>query len=348
VPVGEFISDELLRRGWTQAEFAEILGRPPQFVSEIIAGKKELTRESAAQIGAAFKTSPEMWLSLQDEYHLWRHQLNERAQVELRDVRLRVRLKELAPIALLRQRGIIRSSTVAGQAEELKDLLELGDIDDAPRFAASARRSNSAEVLSSTQIAWLACVRQRARQMSAQKFDPDSLNKVAAAVTERLAEPRNFLGLPRLFAEVGVRLVYVEAFPASKLDGCSFMLDGRPVIGLSGRGKRLDKVLFTLLHEVAHISLGHVDEIAIVDDSEEQATLGVEKTADDLAVQLILPGGLPPPPDRINLDWVQKVASSKRVHPIVVIGRLQKQGRLKWRTSLVKGAPAVTEQLAAW
>ena len=37
-------------------------------------------------------------------------------------------------------------------------------------------------------------------------------------------------------------------------------VDGYPVIGLSGRGKRLDKVLFTLLHEIAHILKGHVDE----------------------------------------------------------------------------------------
>ena len=35
-PVGEYLVEELEERGWTQAEFAEILGRPPQFVSEIM------------------------------------------------------------------------------------------------------------------------------------------------------------------------------------------------------------------------------------------------------------------------------------------------------------------------
>lgn len=44
-PAGEFLADELVARGWTQADFADILGRPPQFVSEIITGKKEITRE---------------------------------------------------------------------------------------------------------------------------------------------------------------------------------------------------------------------------------------------------------------------------------------------------------------
>ncbi len=59
-PAGEFLADELDARGWTQAEFAAILDRPAQFVSEIISGKKEITRESAAQIGAALGTSAEM------------------------------------------------------------------------------------------------------------------------------------------------------------------------------------------------------------------------------------------------------------------------------------------------
>ncbi len=65
-PAGELLADELAARGWTQADFAEVLGRPAQFVSEIISGKKEITREPAAQIAAALGTSAEFWLNLQD------------------------------------------------------------------------------------------------------------------------------------------------------------------------------------------------------------------------------------------------------------------------------------------
>lgn len=69
-PVGEILTDELDARGWTQTDFAEVLGLPAQFVSEIISGKKEITRESAAQIGDALGTSTEFWLNLQDSYPL--------------------------------------------------------------------------------------------------------------------------------------------------------------------------------------------------------------------------------------------------------------------------------------
>ncbi len=64
-PPGEFIRDELEARGWTQEEFADILGRPLQTVNQIINGKKEITAETARAIAEAFGTSAELWLNLQ-------------------------------------------------------------------------------------------------------------------------------------------------------------------------------------------------------------------------------------------------------------------------------------------
>lgn len=64
-PAGDLLADEIDARGWTQAEFAEILGRPTQFVAEIISGTQKITHESAVVIGAALGTSAEIWLNLQ-------------------------------------------------------------------------------------------------------------------------------------------------------------------------------------------------------------------------------------------------------------------------------------------
>lgn len=70
-PAGEYLRDEIEARGWTIAEFAEILGRPPQAVSEIINGRKEITPTTAAEIAAATGTDAETWLTLQARYQLW-------------------------------------------------------------------------------------------------------------------------------------------------------------------------------------------------------------------------------------------------------------------------------------
>lgn len=349
-PVGEMLSDELDARRWTQAEFAEVLGRPAQFVSEIISGKKEITRESATQIAAALGTSPEMWLKMQDRYHLWRQAQDERAQEQLSDVRLRARLKDLAPIGVMHQRGLIKGATPSEQESELKELYRINDIHEEPELLVAARRSKADEKVSSTQLAWVACVRRGAEGMDVDRFDPEALEDLAGRLTRIIASPKDVAILPSAFAEVGIRLVFVEAFPGSKMDGCSLLFDdGSPVIGISGRGKRFDKVLFTLLHEVAHIHLGHLDDSPLViDDQGESPTLGPEAPADEQAASWMVPEKLPSIPDRVNQGWVTAVSKDQGIHPIVLIGRLQKEGHIPWKTTLVRNAPSVLTELAKW
>ena len=70
-PVGDFLAEELEERGWNEADFAAIMGRPTRFVEELISGERELTRESAELVGSALGTSAELWLNLQDAYREW-------------------------------------------------------------------------------------------------------------------------------------------------------------------------------------------------------------------------------------------------------------------------------------
>jgi HTH-type transcriptional regulator/antitoxin HigA len=69
---GEYLRDELEARGWTQAQFARILGRPLQIVNEIINGKKRITEETALELAAALGTSAKVWLNLENSYRLHR------------------------------------------------------------------------------------------------------------------------------------------------------------------------------------------------------------------------------------------------------------------------------------
>lgn len=346
-PAGEHLLEELDERGWTQAEFAEILGRPPQVISEIVSGRKEITRESAAQIAAALGTSAQFWLKLQDQYHLWRQAQDTSNRKQLDDVRLRARLNELAPLAVLRKRGVITATTPQGQAEQLCQLLEIDNIRQEPQLPMAARRSNAAERVSPAQIAWLACVRRQAKQRRVSAYSVQALRALAKRLSRLVRDPAAFAGLPSLFADTGVRLVHVEAFPSSKIDGASFDMDGTPVIGLSGRGHRLDKVLYTLLHEVAHIVLGHIANGLILDEGDGDGH-DWEQDADRQARDWALPGPLPAVPDRISQSWLHSVATSLDVHPIVIVGRLQNDGVLNWRSLLAKNAPTVTEFLQSW
>jgi HTH-type transcriptional regulator/antitoxin HigA len=69
-PPGDFIREELEARHWTQGDLAAVLGRPVSAVNEIINGKKRITAETAKAIGAAFGTSAQVWMNLENTYRL--------------------------------------------------------------------------------------------------------------------------------------------------------------------------------------------------------------------------------------------------------------------------------------
>ena len=70
-PPGEFIKEELDERNWSQVDLAEIIGRHPNLVNQLILGKRSITPETAKALGEAFRTSAEYWMNLESAYQLW-------------------------------------------------------------------------------------------------------------------------------------------------------------------------------------------------------------------------------------------------------------------------------------
>ncbi|MDO5670710.1 MAG: HigA family addiction module antitoxin [Corynebacterium sp.] len=349
-PAGEFLAEELEARGWSQQDFAAVLGRPVQFVSEVITGKREITRESAAQIGAALGTSAELWLNLQDSYLLWLQSQDVQMQATIDQVRTRARLRELAPVRELQKRGIISDGSLEEQVRDIQNLLGMQALDDSPALAFAARRSNGEDDVTPVQRAWVACVRQIAAQLPTTNYNQAAFAATVRGLSSQVQDPRGLVTFQEQFAGAGVRLVYLDAFPGAKLDGCALLLDSSPVIGISGRGKRLDKILFTILHEAAHVLLGHLEhaEGVIADDLTAPADDGREREADELAGSLAITDSLPAIPGRISRGWIDAESQRLGVHPLVLIGRLQNDGHVPWNTTLVRGALSGVCYLEQW
>ncbi len=68
---GEILKEEFLEpMGITQSELARALKVPPNRISQIISGKREISVDTALRLGRFFNVSPEFWLNLQQRYSL--------------------------------------------------------------------------------------------------------------------------------------------------------------------------------------------------------------------------------------------------------------------------------------
>jgi addiction module HigA family antidote len=71
IPPGEILLEEYLRPlGISQNRLARDIDIPASRVSEIVRGSRAITADTAIRFGEYFRTSPEMWLSLQAAYDL--------------------------------------------------------------------------------------------------------------------------------------------------------------------------------------------------------------------------------------------------------------------------------------
>ncbi len=67
---GEILADELEELDLSAAELARLIDVPANRVSQIIAGKRNITADTALRLGRYFGTSPDLWMNLQKTYEL--------------------------------------------------------------------------------------------------------------------------------------------------------------------------------------------------------------------------------------------------------------------------------------
>lgn len=67
---GEILADELAELGVSAAELARLIHVPANRISQILAGKRNISADTALRLGRWFGTGPQLWLNLQQAYEL--------------------------------------------------------------------------------------------------------------------------------------------------------------------------------------------------------------------------------------------------------------------------------------
>ena len=67
---GEILKEELAEFGITPTSFARQINVPPNRVSQIIAGKRSISGDTALRFGHWFGVDPQFWMNLQSQFDL--------------------------------------------------------------------------------------------------------------------------------------------------------------------------------------------------------------------------------------------------------------------------------------
>jgi HTH-type transcriptional regulator/antitoxin HigA len=331
-PPGDFLKQELESRGWSQAELAEILARPPRLISEIVSGKRAITPETAKGFEAAFGTSASLWMNLEAGYQLSRTNIGT-------SVARRARIYRKFPVKELLRRGWVR------QARDL-DVLErnfcqffgVDSIDETPQFGHAAKKTQYDTAPMILQLAWLKRAEQLANKVETKNFSVSALKSAIEQLRTCLLDVDDVRQAATILQNAGVRFVVVEFLLGAKLDGACFWINGgkSPVIALSLRLDRIDNFWHTLFHEIDHVLHGEGKEDPIVDtlDSDHSGGREIpesEQRANAHAAAYCI--------NKAELDaWISSVprvssrssilefASRALVHPGLVVGQLQHRG----------------------
>jgi HTH-type transcriptional regulator/antitoxin HigA len=345
-PPGLYIKEEMEARGWSQADLAEIMGRPVQVVNEILTAKKSITPDTAKELAAAFDVHPQLFLNLDNLYRL------SLSKTETDKVTRRARLFAKAPVRELIKRGWITGSADLDELErQVCEFLGIASLDDESPCSFAARKGDGYEEVSASQVAWFCRCRHLARRrLPTASFDATAFRRVAAALPQEFADENSLVRLPEYLARHGVTLILLEPLPGTKIDGAAFWLDDHPVVAVSVRYDRVDSFWFTLMHELAHIVLhgpGHATlDLDLVgpsatarDDKPDTEQEADRQAAEWLVSPVELTKFVAETSPYYSHDRIVAFAGRLKVHVGVVVGQLQYRGEIGWghsRKFLVK------------
>jgi len=126
----------------------------------------------------------------------------------------------------------------------------------------------------------------------------------------------------------GIHLIVEQHLPKTYLDG-AVMRDasGRPVVALTLRHDRLDHFWFTLMHELAHVSL-HLESMdgMFIDDLDSRDNLAAsEQEADALAGESLIPDAEWQKKGIMSETDIHALSQSLHISPAIIAGRWQRE-----------------------
>ncbi len=336
---GYYIEDLLEELEITQEEMAYRLDITPKNLSELINGKTILSENIAIKLSVMLGTSIEIWLNLQNKYDL--------VCAEIKKAELQDNEKEL--LSYIDYNFFVKQGFVSAQRKwqdkwaELCKFLKVGTLASLakPDLLVSYRKAAIPEIDKRNIIcsnAWIQAVINKADDISVSKFDRNKLLEVASEIREMTnLHPDTYAAdIKKKLSDCGVALVVLPSLKNSGVYGAIKWIDSNKVVlGITDRGKDIDKFWFSLFHEIGHILQPKLrgSNNVVISSKDYNFDDDLERDADNFAQNILIP--------KDNYDnFVKKGVFSRasilqfswdiHIHPGIIVGRLQKDKKIPY------------------
>ena len=330
VPPGATLLETIQALGIDQKEFARRTGYTEKHISHVIQAKAGITPEAALRFEKVTQVPARFWNNLETQYreqlarlesrHQAGSQLDWLKQIPVQEL---VSRKEIPPCATkveLLEAALVFFGVASVAAWRIGWT----------KHQIAFRRSATIPGVDGAIAAWVRMAERQAQQVACEAFDEARFRAALKEIRELTVNtPAEFVPqMKRLCGACGVAVVFVPEIPKAPVNGATRWLNKtRAMIAVNLRGKSNDRFWFTFFHEAGHVlnddrTQVFVDVSNYVDDPREKA-------ADEFAAGLLIPprymGRLATLKSRVQ---VQRFAAELRIHPGIVVGRLQHEGIL--------------------
>ena len=331
---GETLREVLERLGLSQSDLADRTGRPKKTINEIVQGKATITPETALQFERVLRIPASFWLNLERAYRA-----SEARKEESSHLAEYLSWLDTIPVAEIVKKGWIEPQN--DRVELLRQVLTFfgiaypaawNEVWKQTRQVTALRQGKSDQVDFGTIAVWLRKGELEGRIRTCQPYDQDAFRHVLAHARTITAHPaeRFCQELQQRCASAGVALVLVPELPRLRIFGAARWLSPeKALIQLSLYYKREDQLLFSFLHEAAHILLHGRRDIFVdfADRTDDKQEIEANRFAAD---HLIPPSSYSQFVARGNYSEsaVLKFAREIGIAPGIVVGRLQHENEI--------------------
>lgn len=338
-PTSQLIKERLELYNITQRELATRLGMSEKNISELLNNKISLTIDVARGLEKVINLDYKVLMQYEIKY---RGFIEEKREIEqLKKENLSDICKRFQ-ISFMKKKKWLDLPTRASKLEKVRALLNFFGVKDmkgvrglyGKKVHEYSFKEDGYQI--EPLLVWIRKCEVEARKQRVQKYNKEKF-KIAINEIRSLLKSNDisiFDDIKNICNRNGVYFVMEEAVPNSKVRGAFTWIGENPAIQISLRYRSNDHFWFAFFHEIGHLML-HAKRSRnfFIDYNEEGKNKQMEKEADDYAKNLILN-------NEVYDDFVNKnnfseeniirFAEDNKVHPGIVVGRLQHDGKLAW------------------